>query len=589
MVFRRIVPLAIALPMVAANSWADNMSTYGIIDGAQSAHLITSPVSGNAVVFGEGYNTEAYRAMYSGASLAPWHYGYSIAAPRQFIDAAAVPQSGYEVRPYNVYTIAIRGAGPYTFMVSDPAHDHNYVRTGSNAPTIDLMAALYAKSGFVTSAFNSEDTLQNLVVLSDDNSVYGAANPYPLFYQNESATDCVTLSLVYFPWSSIQTPAQVNIFASGMGQVVHSCGDLSLKSSLEVTDNKLGKHAADVIDAHHNLFSLFGGLTSDQQRSNAVNQTLPVMAGGSLLATQSIMSILNRIVQSRMDFNRGIASGDSFAGDSFMWMKPFGSWASQGDSNGIAGYKAATYGTAFGIDRPLSQRLNVGAAFSYAHAGIDGNSAITPQSTGVDVYQLAGYGSYQLSERTNLVFQADIGRNRTNSQRVIGLTSSVAAASYDSTSLHAGVGVGRLYYLSEDMSFTPSVRVDYTRIRDDSYAETGAGLLSLHVRGRSADQLVVGTEGKFSRKLGERTTLNASLGAGYDVLNQRAAITAAYAGAADAAFVTYGLKPSAWLARGGLGMVYRTRTGMELTGRYDVEHRESFVNQTASVKLRWAF
>lgn len=589
MVFRRIAPLAMALPMVASTAYADNMSTFGIIDGAQSARLITSPESGNAVVFGEGYNTEAYRSMYSGANLAPWHYGYSIAAPRQFIDAAAVPQSGYEVRPYNVYTIAIRGAGPYTFMVSDPAHDHNYVRTASNAPTIDLMAALYAKSGFATSAFNSENTLQNLVVLSDDNSIYGAANPYPLFYQNESATDCVTLSLVYFPWSSIQTPAQVNIFASGMGQVVHSCGDLSLKSSLEVTNNKVGKNAADVIDSHPNLFSLFGGLGSDEARSNAVNQTLPVMAGGSMHAINSILSNLNRIILNRIDNNRGIASGDSFAGDDYVWMKPFGSWASQGDSHGIAGYKAATYGTAFGLDRPLSTRLNVGAAFAYAHAGIDGNSVLAPQSTGVDVYQLAGYGSYQLSDRTSLAFQADVGRNKTNTQRVVALTSGVAAASYDSTTAHAGVGVARLYYLSEDLSFTPSVRVDYTRVRDDSYAEAGAGLLSLNVRGRSADQLVVGTEGKFSRKLGERTTFNASVGAGYDALNQRAAITAAYAGAADAAFVTYGLKPSPWIARGGLGMVYRTRAGMELTGRYDIEHRESFVNQTASVKLRWAF
>ena len=32
-----------------------------------------------------------------------------------------------------------------------------------------------------------------------------------------------------------------------------------------------------------------------------------------------------------------------------------------------------------------------------------------------------------------------------------------------------------------------------------------------------------------------------------------------------------------------------TASGMEISARYDAEHRQDFLNQTASVKLRWAF
>lgn len=43
------------------------------------------------------------------------------------------------------------------------------------------------------------------------------------------------------------------------------------------------------------------------------------------------------------------------------------------------------------------------------------------------------------------------------------------------------------------------------------------------------------------------------------------------------------------MVRGGLGVVSNTAGGMEVSARYDAEYRKDFLNQTASVKLRWAF
>ena len=107
--------------------------------------------------------------------------------------------------------------------------------------------------------------------------------------------------------------------------------------------------------------------------------------------------------------------------------------------------------------------------------------------------------------------------------------------------------------------------------------------------GRSTEALVIGVDGKVAHRLSDVTTLLANLGVGYDTMSKQAAISASFAGAPDAAFVTYGIDPSPWIVRGGVGAVYKARNGLEITGRYDAEYRESFLNQTVSAKLSWAF
>lgn len=133
------------------------------------------------------------------------------------------------------------------------------------------------------------------------------------------------------------------------------------------------------------------------------------------------------------------------------------------------------------------------------------------------------------------------------------------------------------------------MRADYTWIKDEAYRESGAGALNLSVDGRSAQQLVFGADGKVSRQLNAHSSVTGNLGVGYDTLADKSAITATFAGAPDAAFVSYGLDPSPWLVRGGVGMVYQTNGNLQVTARYDVDARSSFLNQTVSAKLSWAF
>lgn len=165
-----------------------------------------------------------------------------------------------------------------------------------------------------------------------------------------------------------------------------------------------------------------------------------------------------------------------------------------------------------------------------------------------------------------------------------------AHSAYDSMVASAGVGLGRLFKLGEASTFTPSVRADYAWVRDQGYTETGAGVLNLVVNSRTTDQLILGLDGKFEHQLDEGISLSANLGVGYDALDQQTSITAAFAGDPSAsAFTTKGLDMDPWLLRGGLGISRTMSSGVEISARYDADRRQNFSNNTAALKVRWAF
>ena len=130
-----------------------------------------------------------------------------------------------------------------------------------------------------------------------------------------------------------------------------------------------------------------------------------------------------------------------------------------------------------------------------------------------------------------------------------------------STPLDLGILLGLAY-----QSFVDELRADLAgRGFDDLgkaygyvFRALGAGALNLSVDGRTTQSLIMLLAGRLDHQLDDRTTLIASVGAGYDALTRQAAITATFAGAPGASFVTHGIDPSPWLARGGLGLGYRT-------------------------------
>lgn len=371
--------------------------------------------------------------------------------------------------------------------------------------------------------------------------------------------------------------------ASSTEQVVRALGNSPAGPAATALDQSFARNSGSELASH------FVGLTSDQQVSDAVTQTMPLLTGGSMGATSNTMSGINRVVQARQDSNSGLSSGDSPLREEHLWIKPFGSWADQNERNGVAGFDANTYGLAIGADAAVSEAARMGVAFAYAHTDVDSNSRIAPQSLKVETFQLIGYASYNLQPDTEINAQLDIGQHNNEGKRQMPFANATARSDYSSYSAHAGLGLGHTLRFGEALTFVPSVRADYTWLGDPSYNEKGAGALDLKVDSRDAEELVLSLDGKLNYRIAAHTVLSANLGGGYDVINERSAITSLYAGDLSAAFTTRGVDPSPWRTRAGLGLTHELANGTEVSLRYDAESRSDFLNQGASVKARWAF
>ncbi|OEU72579.1 MAG: hypothetical protein BA869_01280 [Desulfuromonadales bacterium C00003107] len=337
------------------------------------------------------------------------------------------------------------------------------------------------------------------------------------------------------------------------------------------------------------VITALGQLSTDQEVSDAVSQTLPLLTASANAAILNVSHTINDIVQARQDANLGLSSGDDFYADKQVWAKPFGSWADQDDRKGVSGFDADSYGIIIGADGEIGSVDRIGAAFAYSRSDVDSNSSVAPNSADIDSYQLAVYGSHTLDERTEINYQADVAFHQTDGRRTISFMDQVAKSDYDSWSVHLGADIDRTFSLGEKTDITPSVSINYTRLESESYSESGADALNLKVDRDNTDELILAVDGKLTRDLSDRITLEANLGVGYDILNEDSSITSAFAGAPAAAFVTDGLDPSPWLMRAGVGLVAQASDTFELSARYDIEARDDFDNQAVSLKLRRSF
>lgn len=380
--------------------------------------------------------------------------------------------------------------------------------------------------------------------------------------------------------------------ASNFGGTI-SFGGTNFLSAVNAAGSAYEKGAASVFDTlsaatgelgtAYNRLSL---MTTPQEQSDAIKQTLPLMTGSMTQATTSNLRRVDSAVQERMQQNGGLNSGDGFVSDNKVWLKPLGSWADQKDVNGISGYKMHTSGVIMGADGALSPAARIGAAFAISRSNVDNN--LGTQAAKVDSYQVVLYGLRNLDERTAFNWVADYGYNRNKSNRNINFMALTAAANFISDSVHFGAGLDHTFIMNETTRFTPSVRADYTSIHNSAYAETGAGGLNLALKGQTTDALVLTLGGKVSHKLSDTSRLTANLGLAYDTQAKASTITAAFAGG-GAAFTTQGISPAPTTLLGGVEYAMNTSKAMEVSARYDIEAKTGFTAQTASVKLRLPF
>lgn len=341
-----------------------------------------------------------------------------------------------------------------------------------------------------------------------------------------------------------------------------------------------------------NVITALGSFATAEQVSAAVRETLPLMTGAVTGGTTNALHSMNKVIQSRVESNRGLSSGDVIEGEEFVLVRPFASRGEQDDRHGVTGFESQTAGIAVGLDGVASDRWRAGGLLAYADSDVDSNRSGPRQTVQVKTYELVSYASYNLDANTDVNLQLDVGHNDNQGLRRVsfGSINRTARSDYDSLAAHVSVGIGHVIPMSETTNLTPSVRVDYLHVQTDGYTEAGADALNLRVDDSTFEELVLFSDLKLAHHFNDHFKTVGNVSVGYDTLNDRAQSSAAFVGG-GAAFVTKGLDPSPWIGRAGLGLLStNAKKGTEWQIRYDAEARTSgYLSQTLSARFRKRF
>lgn len=491
--------------------------------------------------------------------------------------------TGTGVAVNNAGTISLPSAGAGTSSIGG-----NYTQQAGGLLTLGAKGSGSYNSLTVSGTANFTAS-PNIGIRTTPNNTLAVGDTLSAVVSAGTLTGPATYTVVgtpLFTFNGIKNGNGIDVTVTSKSTFAGVLGGSALGGTLDgLTSGYTGSRSIDpLLDALYNL-------NSRTQLSNAAQSLSPVVTDGLSQSTTGAIQKMVSIVQARQDANGGVSSGDLFYGDRQVWFKPFGSRADQGDHGGVAGYDAKTFGMLFGAEGEISETARVGLAFGYARTDVNSNTAGTAKQSGdVDSYQLTGYGNYSFDQRTELSVQASYGYHRNDTKRAINLpTQAIAKGSYSGWSTHLGAALSRSYAIDSATTVTPSLRADYLYLSNKGYTESGAGALNLNVKSSSADAFILGADAKVSYALSETSKLTGNLGVGYDLINDRNAVTSALVGG-GAAFSTKGIDQSPWIIRGGLGYVVTKNKNVEVSARYDFETRSSeFTNQTASINLRMPF
>ncbi|GEM_PF-2446756 len=161
------------------------------------------------------------------------------------------------------------------------------------------------------------------------------------------------------------------------------------------------------------------------------------------------------------------------------FIRPFGVFFNQDSSPKFTGFQAQTAGVQFGIDRVFRSNWLLGIGGSYSHSCLDYNKGLGRAK--IDSFRVGPYMSYY-SGRFYIDSSVSFGYHLNSTERNIEFAgiNRTAEGNYSAYDLSLYTSAG--YEIDFDKwTLTPSVSLQYTCYRSQSFKETGAGDLGLKV------------------------------------------------------------------------------------------------------------
>ncbi len=168
----------------------------------------------------------------------------------------------------------------------------------------------------------------------------------------------VTDNSFFFVFAAVldSTPIDLTLKVSAPTQVlarVFSANKIAAKGAAVVLDSVITNNPSSTLAAHFVSFS------TAAEVANAVESTLPAVAGGASLASSLTSRAVMSLVSARQKNISGLSSGDVPLKNQHFWLQTFGSRAEQDTQQSVQGYDVDSYGLVIGVDGEYSPTWQV--------------------------------------------------------------------------------------------------------------------------------------------------------------------------------------------------------------------------------------
>lgn len=349
-----------------------------------------------------------------------------------------------------------------------------------------------------------------------------------------------------------------------------------------------------------NVFNASAALDSSAEANRVgaqLNPSWSAMAASQASAAPTKM-VLN-VASARLDGLRsaqgsGVATGEG-ASDTALWGQVFGGKATQNERDNISGYSANFNGLLFGSDYVLNDSWRVGGLFSYANTSVDGNDDNTGSSVNLKSYGLIPYAGYT-AEDWYLDMSGGVVQHKYNTRRLINFTgvNGVADGDYDGLQTVLSTQAGYPIRLDAQTVLTPIAGLNYSRLKQDGYTESGGAGAALSVSSSKSSSLTSDLGAKLERSFDSsygRLEPSAQLTWRHEYKDTRLRSFANFAidTSGSTSFTAFGPTPISDTGIMALGATLTRKENLSLAARYTVEAASGYVAQTVDLRLRYEF
>jgi outer membrane autotransporter protein len=375
-----------------------------------------------------------------------------------------------------------------------------------------------------------------------------------------------------------------NILPTVNGDLNFALGDIQTLSSGEEFASAL----YGLSPAAYNNFTL-ASITSMQQYTYALNSRMSNLHFSEFsdptrnLQNEPVMLAANGALP------QGLFIRDGYDYRYGIFVRGFGQHGAQDSTDDNYGYDFTLNGIIVGFDHKFSNHYVGGASVGLANNDL---AADRDSSTGeIDSTLYSVYGSYLLN-KGYIDAVLSYGKNSYDTQRhvIIGATTTDVTSTHDGDLLSLGLS-GGAYYSLGNWWLRPYVSLQYTRLDEDGFTESGDGS-SLNVAARTTNALISQLGTTFLRDYkvkGGHITPELNIAWNHDFDIDDHLINASYVGAPDASFSIEGQKVEENGIMLGAGFSYETSSGYITTVKVSSEFRKNYNVNTIIGEFRYQF